>query len=194
MLFRSQSKTTVFEPTFKLTLCTNNLPIVKSNDNGIWRRLDVNPFEALFCENPRPSREQPHQFKVDLNMNEKVDSWKEVFMAMLVELAYQTKGALPPCKKVSAASDAYRASQDHISEFIGEFVVEEQDSFVKLQDLASEYRSWLSSTHGIKLTQTSDLTNFMDKMFGQKTKKGWKDVRLIRSDDDMEIGSNIGEC
>lgn len=189
-----QSKTTVFEPTFKLTLCTNNLPIVKSNDNGIWRRLDVNPFESLFCENPHPTREQPHQFKVDLKMNEVVDSWKEVFMAMLVELAYETRGALPKCKKVSAASDAYRASQDHISEFIGEFVVEEQDSFVKLQDLASEYRSWLSSTHGIKLTQTSDLTNFMDKMFGQKTKKGWKDVRLIRSDDDMEIGSNIGEC
>lgn len=42
-----------FEPTHKVMLATNNLPIIRGTDNGIWRRVKLIPFNATVSPDPK---------------------------------------------------------------------------------------------------------------------------------------------
>ena len=53
----------------------------------------VAPFVSLFTEKPvKNDPDKPYQFKVDRELDNKFDDWKEVFASMLIERARKTKG------------------------------------------------------------------------------------------------------
>ena len=47
-------------------------------------------------------------------MEDKFERWKNVFMSMLVDLAFETKGMVEDVEIVLSASNSYRANQDHL--------------------------------------------------------------------------------
>jgi hypothetical protein len=84
-----------FVPQCKLIMMTNYLVDVHAQDEGTWRRIRVVDFLAWFTDNIGVGNaEKPYQYKKDPNLPEKFDSWKSVFMAMLVEIAFKTKGVV----------------------------------------------------------------------------------------------------
>jgi phage/plasmid primase, P4 family, C-terminal domain len=106
-----------FIPQFKLVMMTNNLFDIKSNDDGTWRRIRICEFLSLFTETPvEGDKEKPYQFKVDKKIDKKFDIWAPIFMAMLVERAFETQGIVEDCEKVLASSAQYRADQDYLAE------------------------------------------------------------------------------
>ena len=72
--------TVTYVPQFTLVVCTNTLFDIKSNDEGTWRRIRVNDFKSVFLEDPKPTEEEPHQFKVDLKIADKFKEWVHPFM------------------------------------------------------------------------------------------------------------------
>jgi phage/plasmid-associated DNA primase len=59
-----------FIPQFKLVVCTNVLFDIKSNDDGIWRRIRVCDFMSKFTDNPYtndkfPKDNFPYQLEID---------------------------------------------------------------------------------------------------------------------------------
>jgi P4 family phage/plasmid primase-like protien len=121
-----------FRPQFKLVVCTNTLFDIKANDEGTWRRIRKVDHKAIFCETPRDDDpDKPYQYLIDKRLDEKFKIWAPVFLAMLVEKAFQTGGMVKDTPGVLASSESYRNSQDYINEFVRDKIRKVEGHYVK---------------------------------------------------------------
>lgn len=172
-------QTVTFLPQFKLVVTCNVFMEIKSNDHGTWRRIRAVPFKSLFTKNPEGGdKDKPFQFLLDEYIDEKFDSWKEVFAAMLVERAFRTNGMVKDCSIVMAKSNEYRQSQDYISEFIGDRLVKDPNGKIKKMELNSEFTIWHGANYGGRAPGPKDLHEFMDKEFGRQKNQCWTGVKI----------------
>jgi P4 family phage/plasmid primase-like protien len=182
-------QTITFLPQFKLVVTCNVFMEIKSNDHGTWRRIRAVPFKSLFTKNPVDNdKEKPFQFLLDEYIDEKFDSWKEVFGAMLTKRAFETNGAVKDCTIVMAKSNEYRQSQDYISEFINDRVVRDPSGKIKKMELNSEFTIWHGANYGGRCPGPKDLHEYMDKEYGRQKNQAWIGARIKydRDDDDIE--------
>ena len=177
-----------FIPQFKLVVCANQFLKINSNDHGTWRRIRVPKFMSLFTNTPvNDDPEKPYQFKMDTTMEDKFkDKLKYVFMSMLVDIALEKKGLVEDCDFVLSASEAYRQSQDVITEFMNEIVVRSPGEFIKKTILNFNFKKWHDSTYGRSCPQPKEVHSYMDKKYGKATKSGWKDVKIKEDEEQME--------
>lgn len=100
-------------PTWVAYMPTNHKPIVKGNDNGIWRRLMLIPFTRSFDEDPTIVK--------DKHRDSRLAAEHEGILAWLVAgaLAYQQHGLAAPAQ-VRAAREAYRSQMDLLAEWLEE--------------------------------------------------------------------------
>ena len=186
------TKTLSFIPQFKLAVACNALMGVKANDHGTWRRIRVVPFKSLFTEDPRDDDpEKPYQYLLDKNIEEKFDSWKEVFAAMLVDIVFKTGGVVNDCSIVMSKSNEYRQSQDYISEFINDRVVRDAKGKIKQMELNNEFSIWYMSNYGGRGPSPKELHEYMDKEFGRKRQQTWNGVRIKYERDELPAVDNV---
>jgi P4 family phage/plasmid primase-like protien len=140
-------ETMSFVPQFNLVVTANVFMEISSTDHGTWRRICAVPFKSLFTENPRDDDPmKPYQFKLVKNIDEKFDSWKEVFAAMLVDRACKTNGIVTPCSIVKEKSNEYRRQMDSMAEFVQDVLEKNADSFVTKSQIIDAYKFWYNST------------------------------------------------
>ncbi len=125
-----------FEPTHKIFLVTNHKPEVRGRDQGIWRRLQLIPFNARF-----EGRD------ADPDLPEKLNVERDGILRWLVDgcLKWQRDGLSPP-DIVQAATQEYRESQDVLAEFLRERCIQTEDPGdvrIKSSDLFAAYRQWV---------------------------------------------------
>ena len=200
-----KSEATTFIPQMKLVLCSNYMMKVESNDYGTWRRIRVVPYKSKFDENPvTDDPENPYQYKLDPNIEENFDNWKETFAAMLVQRVFETNGIVKDCPIVLAASNEYRASQDYIAEYIRDKIVKDPNGKIKKTALNIDFSSWYMETYGSRGTPPppKDVHDYMDKQFGTQKNQAWTGVRIrynerddlnIPEDEDIDDGIDISE-
>ena len=178
----------VFIPQFKLVVCTNTLFSIVSNDDGTWRRIRVCDFMSKFKEKPiKTDKDEPYQFKVNKKLEDKFDSWKVAFMAMLVEIAKTSKGDVKDCNIVMAKSNEYREDQDYLTSFIKENIKEDLEGHVKKQQLNKVFRVWYQLQFSGNPPASKELFDFMNKRYGKyNLSKGWKHISIIEEDEEDE--------
>ena len=192
-----------FIPQFKLCVCTNVLMEIKSQDHGTWRRIRVVDFESTFDDNPvQGDPEKPYQFLKDHNIKKKFPVWREVFMGMLVDIAFKTEGLVNDCPRVLSASNSYKEKNDYIAEFIRDRLIVDPNGKVSKSEITNEFSIWYKSIHGSTGGPSSKKVHvYMDKKYGNYDKKrAWTGIRInydneatnIGSDEDNEI-DNINE-
>lgn len=194
-----------FIPQFKLVVCANYLMEIKSQDHGTWRRIRVVDFMSLFTDSPVVGdREKPHQFKIDLDIIDKFEQWKEIFAALLVQKAFETGGDVRDCPIVLKSSKSYRESQDYIAEFISDRIIEDPAGTISKTELTQEFTNWYSGVYGNRGgPNPKDVQEYMDKRFGNHSKyKCWRGCRIAyentinsssseeEEDDDNDIDVN----
>ena len=185
-----------FKPQFKLVLCTNNLPEITAQDHGTWRRIRVVKFMSLFTENPvQNDPHKPYQYALDAKIDEKFDSWKIVFLSMLVQRVLKTGGNVPDCPTVTSASNEYKNKQDVISQFIDAKIVRSPGApILKKSSVNYEFDIWykanIGTGNGEKVPRTKEVHDCLDSMFGPHEKTGWRDLKLIY---DNECDDSINE-
>lgn len=193
------TQTISFVPQFKLVVTCNNLMEIKSNDHGTWRRIRTVPFLSLFTKNPvNNDKDKPYQYKLDEYIDEKFDSWKEVFAAMLVERAFKTNGMVKDCSLVMEKSNEYRQSQDYISEFVSDRIFKDPNGKIKKMELNNEFSIWHSANYGGRCPGPKDLHEYMDKEFGRQKNQCWIGVKIRYvnfedEDDNFEMEDEIIE-
>jgi P4 family phage/plasmid primase-like protien len=173
------AETVRFYPQFNLVVCSNELLTIKSNDGGTWRRIRVVPFLSKFVDEPTNNDpNNPYQFKIDPVLDDKLESWKEVFASMLVSrLCSLNEGKVKDCEIVLMESNKYRAKEDHISQFIGDKIVRDPNGSIKKSELNSEFTLWYQSTYGTRNGPNQrEVHEYMDKMFGKIVNNVWKGV------------------
>ncbi len=182
-----------FVPQFKLIICSNNLPKVNTTDHGTWRRLKVVMFPSLFCDEPiKGDKDKPHQFKKDPSIQEKFPRWAPVLMAMIVEILFSCSdkemGRLIPCKIVDTESKRYRDREDHVSEFVSERIVKEENGKIAKNALKNEFQNWYEGTYGRGGPSIKEVHEQLDKIIGKFNKSvgGWTGYKIRAPDDDDE--------
>ena len=185
-----------FIPQFKLVVCANYLLEIKSMDHGTWRRIRVVDFLSLFTKNPvDDDPEKPYQYLLDENLVNKFETWKVVFMAMMVEKVLETDGIVNDCPMVLASSNAYKKRQDVMQEFVDEKTVEAEGRVLTKTTTNHEFTNWHNNTYGGKCPSPKDLHTYLDKKFGKATAKGWMNaaIKIDMACADDDDGSDIDE-
>jgi P4 family phage/plasmid primase-like protien len=179
-----------FKPQFNLVVCTNTLFNIKSNDEGTWRRIRVCDFMSKFTDD---LSEGLYKFKIDKNIDAKFESWKSVFLSMLVHKAHETKGMVKDCAIVLAKSNSYRQEQDTFSDFVKAAVVKKATGFIKVGLLNDAFKSWWANEKGEdarSLPKAKDLHAYMNRKFGDKIMfkniNVWMGVELLQPADECD--------
>lgn len=126
-----------FMPTGTIWMSTNNKPIVRGTDHGIWRRLIFIPFLAQIPEN-----------KKDIHLKDKLMREKSGILNWAVDgaLMWQREGLKPPAI-VQAENNEYREEMDTVGQFLSEvadFGGSYRSSFT---DIAETWDTW-EKIHG----------------------------------------------
>ena len=126
-----------FKPQFKIILMCNDLPKLANMDGGVARRIEVVDFPSKFVANPRPTPNNPHQYKMDLQLGTKLIQWNLLFLIKLLGYyrLYDEEGTKAP-KSVTEKTQVYLIDNDIIKKWIEKDLVkcEEVKPFNNIYD------------------------------------------------------------
>ena len=172
----------IFEPQFKLVVCTNTLFDITSNDDGTWRRIRKCDFLSKFVdEGEEHTDDTEFVFTKDKSLKDRLPELAPVFMSMLVKKTFETGGVVEDCDIVLSASNKYRKGQDHIAAFVSEMVVKTGNTkdIIKKTELVNQFKLWYQdSQSGRKMPKGQELYDFMEKKFGHPKQIGWTGVKI----------------
>lgn len=152
-----------FVPSHTLVLYTNHLPRVGANDDGIWRRLIVIPFNAKITGKSDIKNYADYLY----------DQAGPAIMKWIIEGAKKSIDAnfhtdLP--KVVQAAIDRYREANDWLGQFIEDHCDVDPAFEEKSGDLYQQYRFACMQT-GEYVRSTSDFYGALEKAGFRKQRR-----------------------
>lgn len=156
-----------FEPSHLLVLYTNHLPKVSSsNDEGIWRRLIVIPFNAHIVGNSDIKNYSEYLYE---HAGPAIMKW--ILEGAQLAIAHGFKTKEPQC--VTDAVDKYRQDNDWLGQFINDCCETDPSYSEKSGELYQQYRAYCIS-NGEFIRSTTDFYSSMDKAgyFRRRTNKG----------------------
>jgi len=136
-----------FKPIAKPWLYGNHKPVIKGDDEGVWRRPRLVPFNVVI-----PPEERDHELPAKLAAElPGILAW-----AVRGCLEYQNGGLKSP-KAVTDATQAYRIESDIMGAFLGECTITDPDARAKAGELYKRYETWCkdSGEEKDKLTGTA---------------------------------------
>lgn len=136
-----------FEPTFSIWMSTNNKPIIRATDFGIWRRIFFFPFLNTFTDD-----------KKDIDMPKKLAAEFPQILGWIikgnVKLLNQYKGILPKPKCLEEALADYKNEMDVIVSFIKDRCVDFPQYKISAVELYNEYKEWAKTNNEYLMSET----------------------------------------
>ncbi|WP_103529485.1 phage/plasmid primase, P4 family [Streptomyces sp. SM12] len=122
-----------FTPRFLLQVAGNYKPAIVSQDQGIWRRVRLIPWEAEF-----------HGAARDKQLPAKLRGEAAGILAWAVRGAQEWYAAgLGEPTSVREATDEYRESEDRLAEFVEAALVVEDGATITPTELRNAYKAWM---------------------------------------------------
>ncbi|MBT0793185.1 DNA primase [Bacillus cereus] len=121
-----------FTPQFKVFFTTNHKPIIKNNDEGIWRRVRLVPFTVTIPED-----------KIDYDLPKKLREEMPGIFRWAVEgcLKWLASG-LGESAAIKKATSDYRDDMDMLGPFFEEKCVVDTNAKVEAKRLYTLYKEW----------------------------------------------------
>lgn len=119
-------------PSWKLHVAANHKPIVRGQDEGIWRRLMLTPWMVTFDGN-----------REDKGLKDKLRSEFPGILGWCV-VGFQkwlANGLVPP-ESVTAATSEYRSENDVLAQWIDECCIRQETAAAKALDLYRSFKGW----------------------------------------------------
>lgn len=152
-----------FSPTFTAWLRTNHRPVITGDDDGIWRRLVLLPFERQFTDSER----DPH-------LEEKLLAEKDGILLWMVEGSkrYSASGFIrSPRMNMELAT--YRKASDLLGEFLADKTNQQPTARVEQRVLYERYRFWCGE-NGICPMSKKSFTQRLTERGIKESKSGEK--------------------
>ena len=162
--------TFTFKPQFKLWTAFNHKPVIRSTDEGIWRRVRLIPFDAYFPKS-----------KADDKLISKLCLELPGILLWSVEGAvkWYEQGLGEP-EIVLQATKEYRSESDVFADFLEDCTIQGEGYEVKAHEIYDVYQKWREQNGEKDISGTA---------FGRKMNdRGFKKVREIRGRKYMGIG------
>jgi len=170
-----------FIPKFKIMLAVNTLPEIQGNDNGIWRRIKVIPFNVSF------------KGREDFSLGKKLEQELPGIMnwAITGALAWQKHGLREP-QIVADAVNAYRSDASPVTGFLNKMAIMGSLERVQASTLYRAYSAYCVDTNTIPGSQTLFGLRMRSKGYSSQKSNGtnWY-FGLTLKDDDSETDSNL---
>lgn len=126
-----------FEPTWTAFVHTNYRPKIRGTDEGIWRRVRLIPWDVTI---PADERDEHLASRLTAEASG-ILNW---IIAGAVE--WQESGLDEPAS-VLAATNAYRADQDHLGRFLADCIDTSDDTATTTtKELRGAYETWCEET------------------------------------------------
>ena len=187
----------IFEPQFKLVVCTNSLFDITSNDDGTWRRIRKCDFLSKFIdEGEEHTDDTQFVFPKDKSLKDRLPELAPVFMSMLVKKTFETDGVVTDCDVVMSASNKYRKGQDNIAAFVSERIIKTGVSTdcIGKSGLAADFKKWIETEQtGLKPPKGKELHDYLDKKFGPCKQSKWYGIKFIEPEAIDEIEELAGK-
>ncbi len=167
-----------YKPVFKLWIRTNEKPIIHSQNNAIWDRVKLIPFERSIPKDKRLPRSE-----VDSRLRTEMPG----ILAWLVRgcSAWLKAGHLIDPPEVTAAVQGYRVDSDIVRSFVDEAIEKKVGTKLKTQDAYQAFVMWCKEGGERYIMTKSKFTRRMkaigydmDRANGQNF---FKDVVLTQS-------------
>jgi putative DNA primase/helicase len=123
-----------FSPSHKIWLATNHRPVVRDQQNGIWDRMRLIPFNRVFAEH----EQDPH-------LDAKLAQEAPGILGWAIRGIVHEEPSVPAC--VRAATDDYRKESDTLADFLDECTVESECEKLLKRNLFEAFKKW-SGGHG----------------------------------------------
>ena len=160
-----------FAPSFKLVLSFNTKPSVRGQDEGIWRRLLMVPFDVIV---PKERRDR------DLAQKLRGES-SGILNWMLDGLRLWFEGGLQIPEAVRAATAAYKSESDPLGQFLEMATQRKPGAHVQAKQLYTAYTHWCKENAVEPLSMTAVGRKLGDRGF-EKDRIGvvyYKDLELL---------------
>ena len=171
-----------FVPSHTLVLYTNYLPKVGANDDGIWRRLIVIPFNAKITGAGDIKNYADYLFE---KAGPAVMTW--IIEGAQRAISHQFHTKVPAV--VEEAVEAYREGNDWLGQFIDDACDEGPDLWEKSGELYQAYRAYCMQ-NGEHIRSTTDFYSSLDKAgfkrFRQSTGVKVKGLKLKTGQDFLD--------
>lgn len=136
-----------YMPTFKAWLRTNHKPIITGEDDGIWRRLVLIPFQRKFTEKEK-----------DPYLEEKLLEERDGILMWMIEGALKWKrDGLKLSAKIKAEHTSYRNECDLLGEFLSEQCQLDPNYKTEQSQAFQQWRTWCDA-NGIKHNAKASFT------------------------------------
>jgi putative DNA primase/helicase len=121
-----------FEPTHKIFMCGNHLPLIQGTDHAIWRRIALIPFNVTI-----PDERQ------DKDLDEKLRSEAAGILNWLISgcLDWQKKGLADPAEVIDATR-IYRTDMDVLGDFLNDRCLIAPGARITSADLNRAHKEW----------------------------------------------------
>jgi putative DNA primase/helicase len=168
-----------FTPSHSAMIVTNHLPKVPANDDALWRRLVVIPFDVVI-----PPAERNPQLSEQLQLS------ADGILAWAVEgyLDYLKQGLNPPTP-VTSATAAYRNNSDDVTQFLADTCTADANARVTRKSLWPAWQAWANAAgvaHGQQRALYERLTHLGYAEFKTSQDRGFLGLRLD-SDVDEDV-------
>lgn len=126
-----------YYPEYKLWISTNNKPIIKGTDFGIWRRIVIIPFKYVIPED-----------KVDKDLMEKLRNEIPSILNWAIKgfELYEKEGLELP-QVIIDEKKTYRSEMDYMANFIEDRIEKKQGYQLQASIVYSEYEKWCKRTN-----------------------------------------------
>lgn len=161
-------------PEFKLTISGNSRPEIRGSDDGIWRRINLIPFNVQIAEDD-----------VDSDLSKKL--WAEragVLNWMIAGALEYLENGLQEPEAIKAATQEYRNDSDPTRVFLQEEceLTDNPSDFVRARDLIEAFNAWMLEKREGVWGQRTVANNFKARADSFKDDEGRKYSPKKRSD------------
>lgn len=161
-----------FQPQFKLMMLGNHKPNLRGNDDGIWRRFRLVPFNTTFG----PDRRDPH-------LLEKLKAEAPHILAWMIEgcLEWQRRGLGDVPRVVKQQTAEYREEQDLFGNWLTECCVRSAALETSKKKLQMSYQSWARQNGLLPISPVSLGRKLSERGFRSRRSNGdtiWRGVGL----------------
>lgn len=165
-----------FKPTHKIWLAANHKPVVKTQVEGMWRRIRLVPFTITIPPEQRIMNLSDKLVAVELPgiLNWALEGCRQ----------WRTEGLLEP-KAVRKATAGYRDENDLLGEFLAQRCVFDEYSWVSTPELYRHFIDWWTETRGQRIQPISPvwfgrLLSERPEITSAKRKdtRGWRGIAI----------------
>lgn len=133
-----------FIPSHKLFLASNHMPVIKSTDHGIWRRIRLIPFKVTIKEENRNANLE----------NELRDELPGILNWALTGCLEWQHSGMPLPKAVQEATNEYKSEMDIVGAWIAENCVVSPCYHVSAADAYKSFKEWCEENYNISFSKS----------------------------------------